>query len=130
MIRALTQIFKMSDRVILILDVPNITGFQANCAVRAYSLGINQECLIPAQQMRDRDRDYLKIIASLELNFPKLEVVNPNQVLCNEKVCQSTLNDIPLYRDKDNNHLSYLGAAEFGKDYLKEFGNPFKEKSR
>lgn len=130
MIRALTQIFKMSDRVILILDVPNITGFQANCAVRAYSLGINQECLIPAQQMRDRDRDYLKIIASLELNFPKLEVVNPNQVLCNEKVCQSTLNDIPLYRDKDNNHLSYLGAAEFGKVYLKEFGNPFKEKSR
>jgi len=128
MIRALTQIFKMSDRAILILDVPNITDFQANCAVRVYSLGINQECLIPAQKMRDRDRDYLKIIASLKLKFPKLEVVNPNQVLCDEKVCQSALNDIPLYRDKDNHHLSYLGAAEFGKVYLKEFGNPLKEK--
>lgn len=128
MIRALTRIFKMSDRVILILDVPSIKGLQANCVVRAYSLGISKECLIPAQKMRDRDRDYLKVISDLKQKFPKLEVVNPNLIICNEMVCQSALNEIPLYRDKDHHHLSDLGAAEFGKVYLKEFGNPFKEK--
>lgn len=128
MTRALTRIFKMSDRVVLILDVPNIKEFQANCLVRVYSLGLNKECLIPLKRINDRDHDYLKIITKLRQKFPKLEVINPNKILCDEMTCKSALNDIPLYRDKDKDHLSYLGAAEFGKVYLKEFGNPLKAK--
>lgn len=127
MVQALTQIFRISDQVILILDVPNIKEHQANCPARVYSLGLSEKCSILSKRIKERDLDYLKIIAKLRHEFPKLKVINPNKILCDEFVCKSALNDIPLYRDKDNDHLSYLGAAEFGKVYLKEFGNPFKE---
>ena len=59
-------------------------------------------------------------------DFPKLEIVNPNKVLCDNIRCKTDLNGIPLYRDKDNNHFSYYGSVELGREYLKYFGNPLR----
>ena len=124
--RALTNIFKVSDRVIIVLDVPELHNLKANCFARVYSLGLNRKCEIPMTKFRERDKEYLAILEKLKQDFPKLEIVNPNKVLCDNVRCKTDLNGIPLYRDKDNNHFSYYGSVELGREYLKYFGNPLR----
>ena len=126
MVRALDNISKASDRVILILDVPELNKVKANCDVRVKSLDLTRNCVISVDDIKLRDRQYLEIIDRLKIKFPKLEIVNLNTLLCDQISCNTSLNNIPLYRDKDNNHLSYVGAKELGKEYLEIRENPLK----
>ncbi|OFE44480.1 acyltransferase family protein [Acinetobacter towneri] len=126
MVRALDNISKASDRVILILDVPELNKVKANCDVRVKSLDLTRNCVISVDDIKLRDRQYLEIIDRLKIKFPKLEIVNLNTLLCDQISCNTSLNNIPLYRDKDNNHLSYFGAKELGKEYLEIRENPLK----
>ncbi|NWK53165.1 acyltransferase [Acinetobacter sp. SwsAc5] len=126
MVRALDNISKASDRVILILDVPELNKVKANCDVRVKSLDLTRNCVISVDDIKLRDRQYLEVIDRLKIKFPKLEIVNLNTLLCDQISCNTSLNNIPLYRDKDNNHLSYVGAKELGKEYLEIRENPLK----
>ncbi len=94
----------------LILDVPELNKVKANCDVRVKSLDLTRNCVISVDDIKLRDRQYLEVINRLKIKFPKLEIVNLNTVLCDQISCNTSLNNIPLYRDKDNNHLSYAGA--------------------
>lgn len=126
MIRAFENISKASDRMIVILDVPELNKIKANCEVRVKSLRLTEKCAISVEEIKSRDRKYLEILERLKLKFPKIEIVDLNPLLCDEAKCQTSLNDIPLYRDKDNNHLSYDGAIELGRKYMEQKGNPLK----
>ncbi|MDM1755030.1 acyltransferase [Acinetobacter towneri] len=124
--RAFKNISKASDRVVVILDVPELKKVKANCEARVKSLGLSKKCTISAKEIKSRDRQYLEILERLKTQFPKLEIVDLNTLLCDQISCNTSLNNIPLYRDKDNNHLSYFGAKELGKEYLEIRENPLK----
>lgn len=124
--RAFKNISKASDRVVVILDVPELKKVKANCEARVKSLGLSKKCTISAKEIKSRDRQYLEILERLKTQFPKLEIVDLNPLLCDQTECQTSLNDIPLYRDKDNHHLSYYGALELGREYSEQQENPLK----
>ena len=124
--RAFKNISKASDRVVVILDVPELKKVKANCEARVKSLGLSKKCIISAKKIKSRDRQYLEILERLKTQFPTLEIVDLNPLLCDQTECQTSLNDIPLYRDKDNHHLSYYGAVELAKKYSEQRGNPLK----
>ena len=126
--RAFKNISKASDRVVVILDVPELKKVKDNCEARVKSLGlsISKKCTISAKEIKSRDRQYLEILERLKTQFPKLEIVDLNPLLCDQTECQTSLNDIPLYRDKDNHHLSYYGALELGREYSEQQENPLK----
>lgn len=63
-----------------------------------------------------------KMFSSLKIKYPSLIIVDPKKVQCPEGICKTEINGIPLYRDVG--HLNDYATSEFGKAYLKNFGNP------
>ncbi len=52
MVRAFDNISKASDRVILILDVPELNKVKANCDVRVKSLDLTRNCVISVDDIK------------------------------------------------------------------------------
>ncbi|ATO19572.1 O-antigen acetylase [Acinetobacter sp. LoGeW2-3] len=122
--KGLDNIYQSTDRVILIHDVPELFDLQANCNTRVNMLKLNHACTTDVQSLYSRDKRFLQILDRIKVGYSNLEIVNLNSIICDELVCQSHLNNIPLYRDKDLNHLSFIGASILGKEYLRLKGNP------
>jgi len=68
-----------------------------------------------------------QILAEAKPKYPQLKIIDPTQVICDQQACKIMLNDVPLYRFKDDNHLNDQGARQLGMEYLKRLGNPLKD---
>lgn len=125
--QSLQNTFEASERVILILDVPELYDVKANCPARVLTLGLNVTCSVPVEKIKERDEQFLTILQKLQKEFPKLEIVDPKRILCDEINCQIGLKDIPLYRDGDDDHMTFKGSTILGQEYLRLIGNPLKD---
>ncbi|NNH02259.1 acyltransferase family protein [Acinetobacter sp. ANC 5414] len=123
--RAFNNISQSTDKIFVILDVPELKGIRANCPARVESIGVNQSCTQPIDQIQARDAKTLKILFDLQKEFPQIKFIDPKKVICKEATCSLSLNQTPLYVHKDKDHLNYVGSAEIGSVYLHQFGNPF-----
>ena len=107
---------------IIINDNPILQGVDINCNLRTNNP--EKKCLFK-RQTHDQDfKNWIKNLESLKIKYPQLIVLDFTSIICSKTSCYSYLNDVPLYRD--NQHLTYAGSNEIGREYLKKYGNPLK----
>lgn len=121
---ALNHIVESGAQPILLMDTPDLQKSQANCPVRATALGLGDVCRESYIEFQQESAKFLKIVQQLHQEYPALVIINPATAMCNQQECSLALNGVPLYRDRDDDHLNYQGSAELGREYLKRFGNP------
>mgnify|MGYP003537484149 FL=1 len=68
--------------------------------------------------------EFEQILIRLKSDFPDLKLIDPKDILCKADVCQSSIDGVPIYRHKDDDHLSFQGSQAIGRAYLEKFGNP------
>ncbi len=122
--RAISNAQQASDQVVLLLDVPELKQVPADCQMRAEILGRNLSCEFSKQSEAKVAAEFNRIVQQLKYDFPKLKLIDPKQVLCRADRCKSSVNGLPIYRNKDDDHLSYQGSQALGQAYLAELGNP------
>lgn len=72
----------------------------------------------------DEKEWFSQLFVKLQQNYPTLIVIDPKDAQCSGHLCKTDLNGIPVYRDVG--HLTDYASHEFGLEYLKRIGNPFK----
>lgn len=65
-------------------------------------------------------------MSELQQQYPQLIVVEPTKVLCDAQQCDLSVEGTPLYRNQDDDHLSFKGSEALGQAYLQQYGNPLK----
>ena len=127
--KALEIAYQSSDQVILLNDVPrmNKKDVPADCNLRNEILNRHVQCTISKRNYEVQLAKFNRIVVEAKLKYPELKIIDPTRVLCNQQVCQISINNVPLYRNKDTNHINNQGSKQLGIEYLKQYGNPLKD---
>jgi len=126
--KAIAIASQSADQVILLDDMPRLmqNDVPADCIVRNEILNIRVNCAVSRQVFQRDLIQFHKIVARTEHQFPRLKVIRPAHSICGAALCSINVNGVPLYRNKDDNHLNYIGSQQLGLAYIKQFGNPLK----
>lgn len=108
---------------VLIKGAPVFDRNIAQCTLNKIRFDIFENCDVSRSVYEEKHREWNFFVNEISKKFRELIVVDPAKVMCDEILCYSELNDIPLY--KDGGHLNYLGSELIGELYLKKVGNPF-----
>ena len=129
LMKALEIAHQSSDQVVLINDVPRLDweNIPSDCNIRNEILHRNAACTISRKSYNVHLKPFNQILAEAKLKYPQLKIIDPTKVICDRQACKTMLNDVPLYRFKDDNHLNDQGSRQLGVEYLKQFGNPLKD---
>lgn len=127
--KALRIASQSSDQVILLNDVPRLDqdGVPADCNLRNEILHTHAPCTVSRKNYEAQLLQFNRIVAEAKLKYPDLKIIDPTKVICNQQACKIMINHVPLYRNKDSNHINNQGSRELGTEYLKQFGNPLKD---
>lgn len=124
---AISNIISSGAKPILLLDNPNLINIKANCSTRLDYLPINGSCDLNIAQVEKENIKFNNLLARLKDTYPTLIIIDPNLAICGKEICQTEINGIPLFRDKDSNHLNYMGSQEIGRYYLQKYKNPLSQ---
>jgi hypothetical protein len=108
---------------VLIKGNPTFKQDVSSCTLNNLRFGLSNDCNLKASVYAKESRDWSEFVDQLAARYDQLIVIDPAEILCDEELCYSELNDTPLY--KDRGHLNYIGSELIGELYLKEVGNPF-----
>ncbi len=127
--KALQIAYQSSDEVILLNDVPRLDrdGVPADCNLRNEILHTQAQCTVSRKNYEAQLIQFNRIVAEAKLKYPDLKIIDPTKAMCNQQECKIMINNIPLYRDKDTNHINDQGSRQLGIEYLKQYGNPLKD---
>ncbi|MGX5700393.1 acyltransferase family protein [Acinetobacter kookii] len=127
--KALEIAYQSSDQVILLNDVPRLDrdGVPADCNLRNEILNTQAPCTVSRKNYEAQLLQFNRIVAEAKQKYPDLKIIDPTRVICNQQTCKIMINDVPLYRNKDSNHINDQGSRQLGIEYLKQFGNPLKD---
>lgn len=127
--KALEIAYQSSDQVILLNDVPRLDQEKvpADCNLRNEILNTHAQCTVSRKNYEQQLQQFNRIVAEAKLKYPDLKIIDPTKVICNQQVCKIMINNVPLYRNKDSNHINDQGSRQLGIEYLKHYGNPLKD---
>lgn len=125
-LKSLEIAYKSSNHVILLLDVPRLKdyGVSADCSLRSEILKLNKSCIFSKDNNKRESEKFIKIVNIAKEKFPSLIIVDPTKIFCKNLSCNIDINGIPIYRDRDTNHINYIGSKKLGLEYLYKYGNP------
>lgn len=112
-------------RVIIFLDNPELGFRPSTCMLRRplQLTDIRQSCAMPASVVKLRQAEYRKVIDELKEKYPKVEVFDSTDYLCNAKECFASKDGQLLYVDQD--HLSNLGSEYIAREFYSWMGKIF-----
>lgn len=127
--KALEIAYQSSDQVILLNDVPRLDQEKvpADCNLRNEILNTHAQCTVSRKNYEQQLQQFNRIVADAKLKYPDLKIIDPTKAICNQQVCKIMINNVPLYRNKDSNHINDQGSRQLGIEYLKHYGNPLKD---
>lgn len=127
--KALEIVYKASDQVVILNDVPRLSweGVPSDCTIRNEILNRHVQCTVSRKSYENHLKAFNQILVEAKLKYPQLKIIDPTKVICDQQVCKIKVNDLPLYRFKDDNHINDQGSRQLGIEYLKQFGNPLKD---
>ncbi|MFC6166022.1 acyltransferase family protein [Acinetobacter terrestris] len=127
--KALEIAYQSSDQVILLNDVPRLDQEKvpADCNLRNEILNTHAQCTVSRKNYEQQLQQFNRIVADAKLKYPDLKIIDPTKAICNQQVCKIMINNVPLYRNKDSNHINDQGSRQLGIEYLKQYGNPLKD---
>ena len=111
---------------VIVKEVPVFKETKHLCEFNNKRFRRDEVCTTPYDSVYLYQQAVNTIIDELQNKHPELVIVDPKAVMCDEIACQSTIKNIPLYRD--NNHLNDVGAQFVGELYLDTIGNPISGK--
>ncbi|MGB8696888.1 SGNH hydrolase domain-containing protein, partial [Acinetobacter sp.] len=85
------------------------------------------QCTISRRNYETQLMKFNRIVVEAKLKYPDLKIIDPTKAMCNQQTCKIMLNNVPLYRNKDTNHINNQGSRQLGIEYLKRYGNPLKD---
>jgi len=89
-----------------------------------------EKCSIPVDTdfQIDNRRFVNSLIDQVSRKYPTLIVIDPQAVECESGVCQTIIDNTPIY--SDSHHLNEFGANALAREYLARFGNPLVPSAR
>ena len=95
---------------VILEQVPDYSFKPSNCWFKKelYSWMQDVPCDIDRKSVAKRFAFVNQLFATLKSDFPEVQFISVMDVLCDERLCRSKVNDVPLY--EDNNHLNADGA--------------------
>lgn len=118
------RIVKAGSTPVLIYDNPQVEKRDFKCS-RMNLLPFHDEpCSYPRSHMEKQQEAKRALFAQLADEFPQLEFIDPNTILCDEESCYTELEGVPLYRDDD--HLNQVGSQWLAEKMLANGENPLK----
>lgn len=119
---ALINITKSDSIPIIVKGNPKLKGVSQDCGLNNLRFKHNAQCDFDVAKHQQNFSKWNELLRELQFEFPKLIVISPDEIICDETVCHSELNGVPLYRDYGN--LNQIGSELVGKLYVEKFGNP------
>ena len=100
---------EMALRVTVVGPVPDLPIHLPTAMTKAYMRGHHLTLKYDFQDFTARHKTVLRIMRLAE-NEPRVDVINPAQILCPAGTCRFWEDNLPFYRDDD--HLSERGSDE------------------
>lgn len=111
--RTIQALQNAGKEVIVISPPPAVGEENLTCMERLLSekfvFGSNPRCEVDYGMYTRANAGVIALTNNIEQTF-KIRVIRLSQAVCNEQVCQSILDGVPLYRDSA--HLSYSGSEK------------------
>ncbi|BCE02381.1 acyltransferase family protein [Marinicellulosiphila megalodicopiae] len=121
LIQTIEEISKHNKKISVIISLPGTT-----------KLNLHKLKLAKSAKFVLFDNDFAKIsktqywesplATEFKNRFPKVNFIDMKDVMCQNSLCNLTLDGTILYRNF--NHLNTIGGTLIGEKYLKEIGNP------
>lgn len=108
---------------VIINDNPILQDINPNCNLIIKNPEKN--CSYPKDMYIQNTQQWDNDLKFLKTKYPKMIIIDFNNIICKKNRCYSFINNLPLYRD--NQHLTYSGAYQIGIEYLKKYPNPLTE---
>lgn len=108
---------------VVIKGNPRIVDGVQRCTLENALGRSRADCDSPTAEYLAMFKDWSAYLDELARRYPKLLVIDPARVICDQRNCHTELNNTPLYLDEG--HLNYRGSELVGELYLARFGNPF-----
>ena len=98
--------------VIVLTDTPFIIEEKPNCPLKKAMFNQNRKCVTP-----DSPNHFLdSLLRHIRGRYPKMNIIEPRDIICNKGECALEIDGVPLYRDQD--HLNHIGSEILGKKLL------------
>jgi peptidoglycan/LPS O-acetylase OafA/YrhL len=120
---AIAELERAGKRVVLIIDVPELPFEPLSCIKRPLTGEATiRDCSISKQSVLDRQSEFRRIVAKLQLSYPLLEVYDSLDALCKGDRCWVESEGVMRYRD--SHHLSLRGSDVLGRAFISWFLHP------
>ncbi len=108
--RTITRLLENNVTPVILEQVPDYSFKPSNCWFKKelYSWMQDVSCDIDRKIVDARFAFVNQLFANLKSDFPEVQFISVTDVLCDDKLCRSKINGVPLY--EDNNHLNADGA--------------------
>jgi len=124
MVKTIEKISEYGSTPVLIKGNPTFDYDVSDCTLNNLRFDLEKSCHMDRTIYQKSFRDWNEFVDLLSEQFDQLIVIDPAQIMCDDELCYSELNDTPLY--KNGVHLNYEGSKLIGELYIERFGNPFK----
>lgn len=110
---------------VLFKDNPHYESDLSQCILfkRRGWFDADKNCNIPYRFVTDAQGAMDHAIDAVKRKYPKILVIDPKDVMCNESECATFIGNTALY--KDANHINSKAAILLAENYLIANGNPF-----
>lgn len=104
------RLLEVNVTPVILEQVPDYPFKPSNCWFKkeVYSWMQDVSCDIDRNTVDERFAFVNQLFTNLKSDFPEVQFISVMDVLCDDKLCRSRVNDVPLY--EDNNHLNADGA--------------------
>ncbi|WP_206748418.1 SGNH hydrolase domain-containing protein, partial [Vibrio splendidus] len=107
---------------IIIDDNPYYYKQIQHCELNNARFNFDFNCNLDVKVYAEQSSNWHRLLNGLQNTYSNLDVINPNEIICDEQHCYSSIDGVPLY--KDAGHLNQIGSRLIGKKYIEKFGNP------
>jgi hypothetical protein len=118
-----SKISNINKDIIFIYDIPDLDFDIKSCFIsRPFVFSketIKSTCALNKNEYEKRYAVYNKLIQSILNDYPKINIYNPKNLLCDDINCWAIHNGQPLYYNGD--HLTLFGTDFVIDDFLKKY---------
>ncbi len=111
-------------KIFYIIDIPELGLTERQCDVNGKTLNFAnydfilkkpnfKNCFVKEKEYFKRSKRYNDLVNRIGNDYPKIRIINPSNLLCNNQICNGIVDNQKLYRDAD--HLSKFGSLYLSK---------------
>lgn len=117
-VNAVSWLIEKQHTVYILEDVPLLPSDSfAFCMIKT-----GKECTTSRKNFIENSQSFFSLKQKIQALHPQVRWIDPSKVLCDDNLCNTVIDGIPLYRDES--HLNYVGAKKTAELFIEQYGNP------